>query len=213
LDDADRLVAVLLVDAHRQAWADLKLLQKQHNLFDLLLFLPSADNALDTLGAKPWHFAQPMRLVIDHVQRVDAECLGDALGGDWANTFDQPRAEVTPNAFDGGGQQIAVALDLELAAMLGVIDPAPFEFERFADLDANEFADHRYRVVFAMRCDTGHGIAVLLVLKGDAFEGCFECGHSAARCRRGAYLFDNDAFSIAFQPPCSQRFWHLGVTR
>ena len=58
LHDAERLLAVLLVDPHREAGCDLQVLQEQHDRLDLLLLLPGAHDPLDPLGAEAGHLAQ-----------------------------------------------------------------------------------------------------------------------------------------------------------
>ncbi len=177
VDHAGRAVAVVLVDAHGQRRADAVALQEDHHLADLALLVPGGLDLADPLGADAQHLVQPLRRFVDHGQGISAELAHDAFGRHRANALDQPAAQVFLDARGRGRQHRGVALDLELPAVLAVDRPLPLQAHVLAHLHAEHVADHRRLVVLAVRDQAGDGVAVLLVVKGDALDGAFQGGH------------------------------------
>jgi len=130
----DGLVAVGLVDLDRQAGGDTMALQEEHDLLDRLLFRPGAGDHLHPLLADVRHFQQALRVVIEHVQRLQAEVVDDLLGGARPDAPDQPAAQVAAHRLDGGGHGLAHAFRPELVAVAGVLHPLAIEFHRLAGL-------------------------------------------------------------------------------
>lgn len=89
LDDGDRRVAVLLVDAHRDRRGHLDGLEEEHDLLDRLLLLPGLGDLLGAFGAEPGNLDEALGLVLDDLERVQAEVLGDAVGEDGADALDE----------------------------------------------------------------------------------------------------------------------------
>jgi hypothetical protein len=169
--DVDAGIAVGLEDAHGVGGADVVALQEEHDLLDGLLLLPGP---LDDGGAVHAHaqdLAQAPRLLLDDAQGVQLEAAHDAPGGHRADALDQARAKVFFDAGGGGGQDGGVALDLELAAVAGVAGPAAMEAQVFAGADVQEVADHGHGIGAALGRELGHGVAILLVIVGDPFDG------------------------------------------
>lgn len=140
LDDRDRRVAVLLVDAHRDRRRHLDGLEEKHDLLDRLLLLPGVGDLLGALGAEAGDLDEALRLLLDDLERVQPEVPGDAVGEDRADALDQAGAEVAADALDGGGQDGRVVLHRELLAVLRVGAPPALHPERLAHLGAEERA-------------------------------------------------------------------------
>jgi hypothetical protein len=73
------LLAIVPVNLDRQRGRDAMALQQRHQRFDALLLAPRPYDVV-FLAAKAGHFAQTLRLLLDHAQRIDAKLVDDALG-------------------------------------------------------------------------------------------------------------------------------------
>jgi hypothetical protein len=133
-DHLDRLIPVSLVDPHPKRGGHAHPLQEDHHLLDGLLFGPGGGDHLGALGAKARNLDQPTRCLLDHLQSGRAEVVHDPLGHLGADPFDQPRAEIAADPLDGRRQHSGVALDQELAAVLGVAGPAALQAQALPGL-------------------------------------------------------------------------------
>jgi hypothetical protein len=141
-DHLDGVVAVGLVDPHRQRGGDANALQEDHHLLDGLLLLPRGGDHLGALGAKTGHLDQPPRVLLDDLQGGRAEVVDDPLGHLGADPLDQSRAQVAADPLDRCRQHGVVGLDLELAAVLGVAGPAALQSQALPRLGPKQRTDH-----------------------------------------------------------------------
>ena len=79
-------------------------LQKNHHVLDGALLVPRLYNLADALLANAQHRLQPLRFVLDDVQRLFAKPLHDAFSHHLAHAANQAGAEVALDALGGGGQ-------------------------------------------------------------------------------------------------------------
>lgn len=123
-DDRDGGVRVLLVDPHGDGGGDADALEEDHDLLDGLLLLPGGGDALRPLGAEAGHLDESLGLVLDDVERVEAEVLDYPVGEHRADALDQTGAQIAADALDGGREDRRVVVHRELLAVLRVRGPA-----------------------------------------------------------------------------------------
>ena len=150
-------------------------LQEEHHLFDLPLLGPGARDQLDAHPADAQHLVQPAWLLLDDAQRLQPEFAHDTLGRHGADALDQAAAQVLFQPGDGGRQHRAHLVGLELAAVLRVSDPRARQQHRLAHVEAQHVADHGHRVTGAVWRQLSHGVAVFLVMIGDALDDPAQC--------------------------------------
>jgi hypothetical protein len=192
-DGLDRLIAVLLVDLHRQRRGHADALQEDHDLLDRLLLGPGVLDPRAPLGAEAVDLDEPVRLVVDDVHDVDAEVIDHAFGHHGADALDHARAQVPPDALLRGGQHRRVGVDLELLAVLDVGGPAAAQPQGLADLGAEQRADRRdqfrrraYRAAAGapVRRDPRDRVAGLRVRERDPLEDPLQDRYLARRLLR-----------------------------
>jgi hypothetical protein len=203
-DDLDCVVPVGLVDPYRQRGRHPNPLEEDHHLLDGPLLLPRGRDHPGALGAKARHLDQPTRLLLDHLQGGLAEVVDDPLGHLRADPLDQPRAEVTADSLNGGGQHRLVHLNLELAAVLGMARPPALQPQALAGLRPKQRTDHGQQVAGPPGSYPGHGVARLLVGVGDPLQHPIQRG----RRRRPRFLHGSDCTAHTRphrQPGCPSR--------
>ena len=119
-DHVDGLRAVGLVDAGGQPDRDLVRLQEEHQVLDVLLLGPGADDDVQLLGGDARHLTQPLGSALDDVQRLLAEALHDALGRLGADALDQAGAKIATDALGRAGQLRLEGLYLDVAPVARV---------------------------------------------------------------------------------------------
>jgi len=137
-----RLVAVLAVDAQAEGRGHVVRREEEHHLLNGLLLLPGGPDGPRAHRPDARRLLQPLGLLLNHRERLEAEVAHQPVGRDGAHTADQAGAEVLADAFDGGRQHDRVVLDLELAAVLRVRGPAPAQAQVLADVDGGQRPDH-----------------------------------------------------------------------
>jgi len=179
LDDRQRLIAILLVDLDRQMGGDAVAVEEDHHILDGPLLFPGLDDVVDALAADAQHFAQPLRVLVDDIQRFRAETVDDALGHDLAHAAHHAGAEIALDPLDRCRNRLLAQLHLELAAVFCVIKPLPGQLQPLARVDLRQIADdssQRLAVGIGqqaarVRPQPQNGVAVLLVVIGDALHG------------------------------------------
>jgi len=89
-----------LVDAHRSCRADTMAVQEDHDLPDDLLLGPGRDDPTRSHRANAIDFPQAIRLRLDDVEHLFAECAQEPLGVGRADAPDHARGKVLLDAFD-----------------------------------------------------------------------------------------------------------------
>ena len=115
-------------------------LQEDEDLAQRALVVPGFLDRGSAGGADAWDFAQAGRLLADHAQGVGTEAGDDLVGVSFPDTGDEAAAEVFADTVDAGGQFRAPGGDLELRAVLRVVDPLAVEGKCLAALDTGERA-------------------------------------------------------------------------
>ena len=121
----DRVLAVALVDPHRQRRGYPDAGQEHHHFLDRLLLLPCVGDPLGPFGSQPVHLDQPLGLLFDDGQDVGAEMRHHPLGHHRPDPLDQPGAQVAADALDRRRQHRRVGVHLKLLAVFGMAAPAP----------------------------------------------------------------------------------------
>ena len=146
--------------------------------------------------------------LLDDLERVEAEALGQAAGQLGADAGDDAGAEELLDADQGLGGAGLVALDLELAAEPAVLDPAAAQAQRLALEDAGQGADRRRRGRAGRRAldrEPDDGEVVVVVLEDDALDRAVDRDQvgvvgGAARAGRGTRDTPGSA-ACAARPP------------
>ncbi len=162
--------AVGLVDLDRVVGGDPVRLEEDHHLLDLPLLLPGAHDLLASFGADPLHLGQPLRPVLDDVERLQAERRHHPGGHHLADPADQAGPQVLLDADERAGGDRGVGGDPELPAVLRVVDPRPAEAEVLARLHAQQVADGGHQVAVSRHLEPHHAPGVLLVREDDPLQ-------------------------------------------
>jgi hypothetical protein len=170
LDDLDGLLAIGAIDAHGQPRRDTMTLQQRHQRFDPLLLVPGANNGIGLFPPDAGHVVQQPGLVLDNLQCIRTEGIHDALGHHRPDAFDQAGAKVLADTLGIRRQDRLPGSRRELPAVIGMAGPFAFEAQRFPDLHADEFPNHRDKVALAARQETRNRVAGLRIMKGDTLE-------------------------------------------
>ena len=81
-------------------------LQEDHHIFYRALFVPGLDDICNALVADAQDLAQPLRLVVDQLQRIVAKKIDDAFRHHRANAANEARAQVALDALCGCRQRL-----------------------------------------------------------------------------------------------------------
>ena len=175
--DRQGIVAIFLVDFDRQRRGNAVRLEEDHDIFDRFLLLPRLLDATDALRPNADDVAQPLRVVVDNVQRRLAELVHDALGHLLADAADHARAEIALDALYRGGQGLLALLGLELPPVFAVARPPPAQAQPFAGVHFGQIADDgdqtiaprrisKTQHIRRVRLQANHRIAVFGVIIG-----------------------------------------------
>ena len=170
LHHLDTFTAVGLIDLGRVGGTHVMPLEKEHDVFDLLLLDPALLDALDPDPADPGNIQQAVGLLLNDVQGIRAEDPDDPGSELGSDPLDQTAAEILFDPVDGGGERLLKAFDGELPAILAVDAPASAEREHAAHMDLRHVPDDGDKILPAAGAALENGIAVLLILIGDAFD-------------------------------------------
>ena len=146
-DDRDRFRAVALEDAGREMHRRAVRLEEHHHVADRALLAPRRGELIGPNLSEPGDLAQAMRLLVEHLQRLELEMLHDALRGDLADAFDHPRAQVL---LDPAERRWCELGDVRRADLLAV---------HLVDLDRAADAHPRSREDTGKEPDDGEAIA------------------------------------------------------
>ena len=170
LDGRDGPVAVGLVDLDRVGRGDAFGLEKQHDIADLALLVPRLLDHRDALFADALHPQKRTRVVLDDLQRLQAEQLHHPLRHHRPDAFDQAAAQILLDGEGGGGLAGVVALDRELPPELPVRRPATLAGQLLSHDRVREVADQRDEIPRPLHRQPPDRIAVLLIVVGDPFQ-------------------------------------------
>ena len=138
-------------------------------------------------------------MVLQHVHRVGAELVDDAVREHGADAVDEPAREVAAHALGGFGRDAGDALRLELAAAHGVVHPLARGVQLLAFPGRRAGAEHRDLALgeaespVLRKRDVQDGEAVVVVAENDALHRSVDGllllgrGHFAEACGAGAW--------------------------
>ena len=96
------------------------ILEKKHNILDLLLSFPALSNLIDTLLSNTGNLQKPLHIRLDDLQRIRAELLHDLLSKLRSHALNQPGTKVLLNTKNCGRHGLFPALRQELSAVPGI---------------------------------------------------------------------------------------------
>ena len=118
-------------------------MKEHHDVSHPALLAPRADHALGTQLPDPWDLAQPLGLVLDHVEDRVAERRDQPLRELRTNAAHEPRREVAFDALGRDGLAHVEALGAQLRAVSRIFDPAPCRLDALPGDHVGRSAHHR----------------------------------------------------------------------
>ena len=183
LYDGNALTAIGLEDLRRMAGAHIVALQKEHDIFDLLLFRPALFDLVDTGLSDPGHMKKSVGIILDHFQGIPAEGLHDPAGIFGSDPSDHSAAEVFFNPVDRSGKRLLKALNRKLAAVLCVDPPAAGQLQDTPDMDFRHQTDNCHQFAKSFGPAAYHGITVHFIMVGNALNNAAQFFHKySASC-------------------------------
>src|SRR5699024_4802689 len=103
------------------------ILEKKHNILDLLLSFPTLCILIDTLLSDTGNLQEPLHIRLDDLQRIRTELLHDLLSKLRSHTLDQAGTKVLLNTKNRGRHGFFPVLRQELSAILGIYFPVAID--------------------------------------------------------------------------------------
>ena len=110
----------MLIDFHGCGRGYLERGQKSHQVTHGLACGIAILDLLQALLCNASDLQQLFWLVLQHIERLDAEPLNNGLGRFRPDPFQQPGGQIAPDTLNGGWYDLMPTLHLELAAVLAV---------------------------------------------------------------------------------------------
>ena len=164
------LLAVFPVDFGRIGRAHAVALQKEHDVLDVFLLLPTLADLRYTLTSDVRNFVKPFDLRLDDVDGLRSESLDDSPGEPGADALDQSAAEVFFDPVHRGGHRLLPCRGDELAAVAFVHLPFAAAQKDAAHGNLQQVTHERDKVAIALHLDLQHRVSVLGILIGDTFH-------------------------------------------
>ena len=180
LNDGNTLGAIGLEDLCRVAGAHVVPLQKEHDIFDLLLLLPALFHLVHTCLSDSGHTKQSVRVALDHLQRILAESLHDPAGKLGTDPPDQSAPQIFFYSVHCRGERLLEALSGKLPAVLCVDLPAAGQLQDTSHMYLGHGSDYRHQFPEALGPAPDHGITVHLIMVGNALDNAAQLFH---RCQ------------------------------
>ena len=165
----DGLVPIGLVDLHRVGRGDAFGLQEQHDVADLALFVPRLLDHRNPLFADALHSQQRARLVLDDLQRLQAEQLHHPLCITGPTPLISPLPRYFSMAKAVAGLLVCSAPPQTVARTPGA--PSTDLARQLLSHDrVREVSDQRDQIPRPLHRQPPDRIAVLLIVVGDTFQ-------------------------------------------
>ena len=139
----DCLLAIGLEDSHCPAGADAVAVQEEHDLADLLRFLPRMGDPLPALGADPVHRLQFCGSVLDHGENLGSEPPNQLLRENRSDALDQAAAEITLDPLGGGRRHRLHRRRFELQPVFLIPDPPALRAQPLPGSHGGQRSDDR----------------------------------------------------------------------
>ena len=166
----NRLLPVDVEYPHGPAGADSMAVQEQHNLPDLLCFLPCSFNPLPALGADAIDRLQLGGAVLNHGENFGSESADQLLCQDWSDPLHQAAAEVPLDPLDRGRRHGLYGRRFELESVLLIPDPPSLGNEPFPGGHRRQRSDDGALLPVSLGFDTEDAEAAFLIVEGDALD-------------------------------------------
>ena len=194
-----------LEDLCRVAGTHIVPLQKEHDVFDLLLLDPALFDLLHARFPDARDTVEPVRITFDHFERVFTEGLHDPAGILGADSPDQSAPQVFFNPVDCRGQCLFKAFHGKLAPVPGVDLPAACQQQDTSHMYFRHQADHRHQIAESFCPAANHGIAVHFVVIGNTLYYAAQFFHLPPKPPAAVSVLLSDLISGAFAPAGTKR--------
>ena len=159
-------------------------------------------------ASKSWNFLQQaLRLFVNHPKSVFPESNNNSLSGLLTNAGVNSTGEIALNAIQRRGQHGHCLLYQELAAIEGMLLPAPFELQGFIFIEATKGALDRDGLILALNLEAGDHKTALSFVVDDTLQQTCQC-----RCSfSGQHVWWENELGCLPRQKCGRSVYSLGV--
>jgi hypothetical protein len=169
-DRLDRALAVGFEDARGAQRAQPVRMQEQHDVAYRPLFAPGGRDPPGEAPPDPRHFAQALRLALDHLEHLVAERRDQLFGHRAADAFDHARAEIRLDALERVRRHRDHGPGAELQAIARAGLPLAVGAHDLAGRHPRALADHGHRLALLGELDPQHAKAALGIVERDPLD-------------------------------------------
>ena len=174
LEHVDGERAVLLEDARGERAGEAVVLEPEHEVTELGVRLIRRHDLLDRLFADTGNFLQPVRALLDDLERLVAKRAHDAPRELRSEAVDDARAEEALDALGARRRTDFHVRRLELLAEARMRDPAPAELDLLPDERRRARQRHVHAPTLLEWLQPQHGKAAILGREDDAVDDARE---------------------------------------
>ena len=156
------------------------ILQKKHNILDLLLSFPALSNLIDTLLSDTGNLQEPLHIRLDDLQRIRTELLHNLLSKLRSHTLDQTGAKVLLNTKNCSRHGLLPAFCQELSAVLRIHLPVAINQKHRANIGIHKITYDRNQVIIVLHGTLQDRIACFRALIGYTFYDAAYLNHSVS---------------------------------
>ena len=163
------------------------ILEKKHNILDLLLSFPTLCNLIDTLLSDTGNLQEPLHIRLDDLQRIRTELLHDLLSKLRSHTLDQAGAKILLNTKNCGRHGLFPALRQELSAVFGIHLPIAINQKHGSNIGIHEVTNDRNQVIIVLYGALKDRVPCFWALIGNALHNATYLDHLSLTCLYSKY--------------------------
>ena len=158
------------------------ILEKKHNILDLLLSFPTLCNLIDTLLSDTGNLQEPLHIRLDDLQRIRTELLHDLLSKLRSHTLDQAGSKVLLNTKNCGRHGFFPALRQELSAVLGIYFPVAIDQKHRSNIGIHKITNDCNQIVIVLNGALKDSIPCFRALIGYTLYNTTYLDHLSLTC-------------------------------
>ena len=170
LHDLDTVFPIGFVDLCGMGCGDIVRLEKQHDIFDFLLFLPAGFDPLNPDGADAGDLQQLIRPLLNHIQGFRPEGVDDTPGEFRADALHQAGPEILFDPGHCGGQRFLTGLGGKLPSVFRIHFPVARHKDHCPHMGFRHGPHHSDQVVISLCPAFDDRITILFILVGNSLH-------------------------------------------
>ena len=170
LEKGDGIPAVFLEDLNGEGRTHAMFLEKNHDVPDLLLFVPCLPDHVYPFVADPLDFGKIINSVFDNLEGFFPKFFYNTGGHDRAYSLHEARAQIFLNALHRGRKHDPVTGHLELSPEPRMVMPLALHLHKLSGCRGDQVPHHRHWLRVFLRPHPGNRVAGLLVGIGDPLD-------------------------------------------